>query len=480
MTRSFYSFALFFAVLHIGVAILKSILFFILGLRAGELSLLGGFLAFDFLVSLVWSLILLKYFHYKGYRFTTGTMTVAIILSIIVLFLQRNVLSTKQFSDPYIVAILASLISGIVYAGSLIVSRASERPWLRVAGIMLLLQGLILLPSIILALNSTTFMPGGSLAKVEQWAALPAILAHAFFVLNFAHEKASAKDSNEAGGGSFTTMIGLVAFAALFFGAFLGVRVVTESIAIVNGTTRTDGNLEEPDQPFEAYIFSNSRGERLPYRLLEPLNYDSTKKYPLVVCLHGSSGCGNDNIKQVEASLTAQWLSEYDNRVQYPAFIFVPQCPYGKTWGGLPDLPAIDSLVFETIHDLEQKLPIDQDRCYLTGNSLGGYGVWHFITTRPGMFAAAIPISGAGDPALAQNSMDVPVWAFHGAKDRNVPAKGSRQMIDAMREAGSAPLYTEYPDAAHDIGERVKDTPGVLDWLFDQRVGNEEADSNRK
>ncbi len=228
---------------------------------------------------------------------------------------------------------------------------------------------------------------------------------------------------------------------------------MTESIAIVEGTKRTDKNLKEPDQPFEAYIFSNNRGEKLPYRLLMPLNYDSTKKYPLVVCLHGSSGRGSDNIKQVGTSLTAEWLSEYDNRVKYPAFIFVPQCPAEKSRGGLPDLPAIDSLVFETIHDLEGRLSIDKD---ITGISLGGYGVWHFITTRPGMFAAAVPISGAEDPSLAQKCIDVPVWAFHGAKDRNVLAKGSRLIIDAMKKAGGAPLYTEYPDAAHDIGERIK------------------------
>ncbi len=117
-------------------------------------------------------------------------------------------------------AILASLISGIVYAGSLIASRASERPWLRGAGIMLLLKGLIVLPSIIWALNSTTFMLGDSLAKVEQWAALPAILACAFFAINFAHEKAAAKDPDETGGTSLTTIMGLAALRLYSLGAF--------------------------------------------------------------------------------------------------------------------------------------------------------------------------------------------------------------------------------------------------------------------
>lgn len=296
------------------------------------------------------------------------------------------------------------------------------------------------------------------------------ILAYVLFAINFTHEKLAAEDSNEMGGKSLVAVMGLVAFAALFSGLFLGMRLVTESIALLNGPERIDKNLKELAQPFEAHIFSNSRGELLPYRLLKPLNYDSTKKYPLVVCLHGSSGCGNDNVKQVAASLTAQLLSEYKNRIKYPAFLFVPQCPLERSWGGIPNLPAVDLLVLETIHKLEQELPIDKDRRYVTGNSLGGYGVWYFINTRPDMFAAAIPISGGGNPTPAKNIIDVPVWAFHGAKDRNVSVSGSRLMIDAIKRIGGNPLYTEYPDAAHNIGERIKTTHGLLDWLFAQSL----------
>jgi len=85
------------------------------------------------------------------------------------------------------------------------------------------------------------------------------------------------------------------------------------------------------------------------------------------------------------------------------------------------------------------------------------------------MFAAAIPISGGGNPALAQNIVDIPVWAFHGRKDRNVPVSGSRDIIQAIKNAGGDPRYTEYPDERHDIWEKVTNTPGLLDWLFAQK-----------
>lgn len=470
MTRSFYSSALFFTLIYIGVAFLKIAVFFVLGARTGELSLLGGLLAFEFLISLIWSLILLKYYHVKGYGFSFATLIASIIASFLVLLSLSSILSTRQLSDYFIVATLASMTINVFYAGGLIVSKTSERPWLRVAGIILLLQGLIFLFSMIWGLNSTTFMQGGALAKVERWASLSGILAYVLFALNFAHEKVAAEDSNKIGGKSLVPVMRFVSFIALFSGLFFGPRLVAETISLRNDPERINKNLKELAQPFEAHIFSNSRGERLPYRLLKPLHYDSTKKYPLVVCLHGSSGCGNDNVKQVVGSLTVQLLSEYKNRIKYPAFLLVPQCPHERSWGGIPDLPAVDSLVFEIIHALEQKLPIDKDRRYVTGNSLGGYGVWHFINTRPDMFAAAIPISGGGNPALAKNIIDVPVWAFHGAKDRNVSVIGSRLMIDGMKKIGGNPLYTEYPDAAHDINERIKKTPGLLDWLFAQKL----------
>lgn len=99
---------------------------------------------------------------------------------------------------------------------------------------------------------------------------------------------------------------------------------------------------------------------------------------------------------------------------------------------------------------------------------MGGYGTWHLISTRPEMFAAAVPMSGGGNPALAPNMVDVPVWAFHGANDGNVPVSESRNMIEAIKTAGGNPRYTEYPKVAHNLTEQINNTPELLDWLFSQ------------
>lgn len=70
---------------------------------------------------------------------------------------------------------------------------------------------------------------------------------------------------------------------------------------------------------------------------------------------------------------------------------------------------------------------------------------------------------------LAQNIVDVPVWAFHGRNDRIVPVSGSREMIEAIKNAGGNPWYTEFPDEGHIISEFFENIPGLLDWIFAQK-----------
>ena len=219
---------------------------------------------------------------------------------------------------------------------------------------------------------------------------------------------------------------------------------------------------------FEARTFVNSKGKQLLYRLLIPLENDSSKKYPLVVSLHHGGVHGNDNIAQL-SSEPAPLLSNPVNRTKYPAFLFVPQCPKGSLFGGLLNVNLIDTIVFEAISALEKEFNIDTTRRYVAGISGGGFGSWHFISTHPGMFAAAIPICGGGDPKLAKQIIDVPVWVFHGEKDTDVPVRFARDMIEAIKKEGGNPKYTEFAGAAHYIWDRVESTPGLLDWLFAQK-----------
>lgn len=472
MPRNFYFSTIILTAIYTVLILFKSILYLVLGVHTSNPSSIGGWFTFELLTWLVWSVILLKYYHSHKYSFVFWALIISIAASVFHFFSFLQLIQTREILSYHIIAIIVSLVASILYAIALISSGTGKKRWLRIAGIVLLVEGLIMVSAIIWAMNSTSFMQSGMLTRIEQWVALAGTLVPIAFILHFLQEKKASITASVSNQESWVSTINFAVFILAMGGLYFCSILVLDSLNINKNTRQADANLKKLAEPFEAGFYINNHNDTLRYRLLKPINYDSTKQYPLVVCLHGSSGSGIDNVKQIASSLPVPLLSKPVNRAKYPAFLFVPQCPMGSTWGGIPNIPAIDSLVFEAIASLQQKLPFDTNRYYVAGNSLGGYGAWHFISTHPTLFAAAVPISGAGDASLAKNIINIPVWAFHGAKDMNVPVSGSRAMIEAMKKAGVNPKYTEYPDKAHNIWNQVSDTPGLLDWLFAQKKNN--------
>ena len=103
------------------------------------------------------------------------------------------------------------------------------------------------------------------------------------------------------------------------------------------------------------------------------------------------------------------------------------------------------------------------------GFSMGGYATWNLLMNHPDLFAAGIPMCGAGDPSKADILKDIPIWAIHGAKDPTVPVDGSRNMVDAIENAGGQLLhYTELPDNAHDVWNYTYENAEIFTWLLSQ------------
>jgi len=109
---------------------------------------------------------------------------------------------------------------------------------------------------------------------------------------------------------------------------------------------------------------------------------------------------------------------------------------------------------------------VDRDRVYLTGLSMGGFGTWALAAAHPERFAAIVPICGGGNPADAGRLKDLPIWVFHGAKDRAVPLERSEVMVNAIRKAGGSPKFTVYPEAGHDSWTGAYTDPELYKWLL--------------
>jgi predicted peptidase len=126
-------------------------------------------------------------------------------------------------------------------------------------------------------------------------------------------------------------------------------------------------------------------------------------------------------------------------------------------------------LAFEIIDTLVRAQPIDPDRIYVTGHSMGGAGAWHMIAHRPRFFAAAVPVCGHPLPATAAAVKDVPIWNFHGEADEVEPVASSRVMIDAIRKAGGTPRHTEYAEVGHNVFRWAYTEPALVEWVFAQK-----------
>lgn len=219
----------------------------------------------------------------------------------------------------------------------------------------------------------------------------------------------------------------------------------------------------------------------MPYRLFRP---DAGGKLPLVVYLHGSGGLGDDNQKQLGLGNvfgTRVWLLP-ENQKRFPCYVAVPQTDRGwakydlsqQTEGPAKVLPGLGDgsrLALEIIDKLIREFSIDDRRIYVTGQSMGGAGVWNIVTGRPKFFAAAVPCCGSVSTEDGTGSIDMPLWAFHGDSDQTVPVSTSRDRIAARRKAGGHPLYTEYAGVDHNVWEWAYTEPELVKWVFAQRRG---------
>jgi len=207
------------------------------------------------------------------------------------------------------------------------------------------------------------------------------------------------------------------------------------------------------------------------------------RKYPLVVFLHGAGERGTDNYLQVAGNRGAVVWAQPRYQVVHPCFVLAPQCPPNSSWSTLftdrknpfnPEKPLL--AVIKIIRKLLDEYNIDENRIYITGLSMGGYGTWSAIMNFPELFAAAIPICGGGDVSKVERIKDIPIWVFHAEDDPVVPVENSRVLVKKLAEIGGKVRYTEYEKGfmekhgwdPHGSWIPAYESQEVVEWLFEQ------------
>jgi len=222
------------------------------------------------------------------------------------------------------------------------------------------------------------------------------------------------------------------------------------------------------------------KGDTLRYRVLEPDAACGSKKFPLVVFLHGSGECGRNNESQLAHG--AKLFANSYNRINYPAFIIFPQCPGSDSWIRIKDLPndrfeLIDSVlptktlfsVQKLVEYYQKNDSVDSKRVYVGGLSLGGMGTLDLVCRYPNTYAAAISICGAVNENRLNVAKSIPMRFYAGSDDDVVDPQYSRSAAYKLKVFGDENVeMIEFSGVKHNSWDTAFAQPDFLSWLFAQ------------
>ena len=214
-------------------------------------------------------------------------------------------------------------------------------------------------------------------------------------------------------------------------------------------------NVDSKDYTFQIHI---------------PPDAENTTNLPVIIFLHGIGQRGTGGFVPANGAggaIAKHYLG------QIPAIVLLPQCRLGSYWSD----PVMEKMAMQSLAQTVEEFEADDKRIYLTGVSMGGYGVWHFASQFPNKFAALVSICGGssitkGDrfDALAKKVGEIPAWLFHGADDAVVPVTESRQIVAALKAVGGSVKYNEYENVGHNVWMNALGEKDLMPWLLAQHL----------
>lgn len=220
--------------------------------------------------------------------------------------------------------------------------------------------------------------------------------------------------------------------------------------------------MPQTTQSFKGNV---TKTAELNYWLHLPSSYARTgDAWPVILFLHGAGERGDD-LKLVKKHGIPKIAAKQKD---FPFIAVSPQCPRHSWW-----LHQFDNLI-GLLDDILARYHADPSRVYLTGLSMGGNGAWGLAMRYPGRFAALAPICAhdlflLGLPDNVRALKNMPVWAFHGARDWVVPVMWQAEAVHALKKIGGDARLTVYPGADHDSWTETYSNPELYDWFLQHR-----------
>lgn len=224
-----------------------------------------------------------------------------------------------------------------------------------------------------------------------------------------------------------------------------------------------------PAGPQVLTFFSEVDDTEQPYGLYLPRHFDANKKYPLVLMLHGAGSNHRLALRRVFGKSNAPEENDVEASRYFPEWRdvdFIVASPFARGTMGYQGVAEKD--VYDVLADVKKRFPVDDDRVYLTGLSMGGGGTLWLGLSRPDVWAALAPVCPAppeGTDELAPNALNLPVHFFHGDADPVVAPAGVRDWVQRLKDSGTPVEYIEYPGVGHNSWENAYQDGAVFAWF---------------
>ncbi|MGC6425845.1 MAG: alpha/beta hydrolase-fold protein [Akkermansiaceae bacterium] len=242
-------------------------------------------------------------------------------------------------------------------------------------------------------------------------------------------------------------------------------RMLRSIAPLIILTLTVQAEKHEPGTQIETVLKFENKAS-IPYLQYLPKDFDpkGDRKFPLILFLHGR-GESNGPL-----GIVKKWgPPKIADQKGLPYIVISPQCPRSSWWSNDDQ----QELLIKLLAYVKKEFPVDEDRVYLTGLSMGGFGSWELASRKPEEFAAVVPICGGGNPQNASKLVDLPIWNWHGDQDKVVPLSKSTEMVEAVKKAGGKKIkFTVLAGVGHNSWSPAYGEPKIWEWLANQKRGH--------
>jgi predicted peptidase len=218
--------------------------------------------------------------------------------------------------------------------------------------------------------------------------------------------------------------------------------------------------LMPPGTGFLLRELQDEDGRRHRYSVFIPSSYDGSRPHPAIVFLHGHGETGSDGVRPRTVGLGPA-IAE-----RQATFDFIAIFPQVEgNWKGR----RAERRALQVLENVKRDYRVDPDRIVLTGLSTGGEGTWLIGGRNAELFSALVPMCGYAAFEAVPHLGNLPIWAFHNARDVLVPVRGTRDMVRQIAAIGGNVRYTEYPDLYHNCWGRAYREEELYSWMKSQR-----------